>query len=131
MTTFTQDDLDALADLRIRAAEDPATEEEMREAVRLLQAGTHVIPERNRRLTVTLSTGHTVTLTHEWQPMGMCRHVSLAACRADAERPELVLDAVVEALAIDNLDDAATWMETLANGDDAVNVVAPIEPLAD
>ncbi len=131
MTTFTQDDLDALTDLRIRAAGDPATEEEMREAVRLLQSGTYRVPERNRRLTITLSTGHTVTLTHEWQPMGMCRHVSLATCRANATRPELMIDVVVEALAIENLGDAAMWMETLANGDDAVNVVAPLEALAD
>lgn len=126
MTTFTQDDLDALANLQIRAAEDPATEEEMREAVRLLHAGTYRVPERNRRLTITLSTGHTVTLTHEWQPMGMCRHASISILSRSDLLPDGPIDGITDILGFSNGPFSQRWVETMANGGGAANVVEPL-----
>lgn len=126
MVTHTLDEA-ALAALRAlceMAAADPITRSEMLGAHERLQAGIATVAERNRRQTITLPIGYTLTLTHEWQPMGMCRHVSIAPATPDAIPGHEAIALVTRHL---DFMPQNTWIEGMADGNSAWNAIQVID----
>jgi hypothetical protein len=132
-TPFMLDD-QAVADLhalRTKAEARPYTEQDMRAMMEMLQAGHFEPPQRNIDQTITLPFGYTVTFTIEWQPMGQCRHVSMASPRANRIPIEAAMDMILPALGFIPGRERHAWAEMLSDDRIAHNIVEIITPERD
>ena len=115
----------ALSSLVDMAAADPITRAEMLGAYeRTLATRIAAVDERNRRQTITLPIGYTLTLTYEWQPIGMCRHVSIAPASTNSIPVEKAIALVRRHL---DFTPCNSWVEDMADGNKAWNAIQIID----
>lgn len=127
MTATVLDDaaIAALSALVDMAAADPISRAEMLGAhERSMTTKIAMVDERNRRQTITLPIGYTLTLTYEWQPIGMCRHVSIAPTTPEAIPGEDAIALIRHHLKFTPHD---SWIENMADGNRAWNAIQVIE----
>jgi len=120
----------ALKDLRTLAEANPLSRADMLGAASRFAEGDLSVGDLNRRQTIELDIGVTVTLTLEWQPMGTCRHLSMAPASPRAPSPDDAIAAVAPLLGLDGVGARQTWMERMADGNMAVNVIEVVTPPA-
>lgn len=128
-TPFMIDD-EAAAKLRAlkeTAEAHPFTEQDMRAIMDRMRAG-HFEPDpRNAAQTIELPFGYTVTFTIEWQPMGLCRHVSMASPRAGRMPIEMAMQMLIPYLGFQHGADRQSWPEVLSDDRIAHNIIEVIQ----
>jgi hypothetical protein len=85
----------------------------------------------NEKFTIDLPIGIRVTYTHEFQPIGLCRHMSISVHPPKEDRyPDIpMVTILMEAFGFMPLNEDRTsiWLEKYQAGFGAVNVLEPIE----
>jgi hypothetical protein len=128
MSVFMIDDdgIAALKALREKAEANPLTEQDMRAMMERVQAGDFEPHQRLRDQTISLPYGYTVTFTVEWQPIGICRHVSMAS-RPHRMPIPAAMDMMIEHLGFKEGNARDTWAEHLSDDRIANNLVELVE----
>lgn len=81
----------------------------------------------NEDFTIGIPVGYVVTYTHEWQPVGLCRHLSVSVPKAKAYPNPAAIQEIMTLFGFKNaLTETFVWEEKYAAGFSAVNVLEEI-----
>jgi hypothetical protein len=109
-----------------RAGQHPVPYAEMRRRAAELTRGIAPPSSLNREFTIKIPHGFTVTYTHEEQPVGSCRHLSIAVDRAGRAPHPVAVDWLMREFgfcATTVSEVPYRWFEALGNDRKAINLV--------
>jgi hypothetical protein len=100
-------------------------------AGRVVDAGLKEAPgavrARNRELTISLPVGFEVTFTHEKQPIGLYRHLSVSVDAEDKSPNPVQVETILKEFGMRPvLQSDRVWLEPFARGRKAVNVLQSV-----
>ena len=119
----------AIADLVAKAVLRPMPLENVQRAAAHKQKTGDAHAPMNQAATIEIPLGFFVTYTHEEQPGGMCRHmsVSVAGSRGSGPNPHAVALLMEEFGFKNAFGSAPMWLDTLKNGTLVINVLEPLD----
>jgi hypothetical protein len=117
-----------------RASVNPYTQAQIEALMRLGSAsGTAADPaERNKLFTMTVPHGFNVTYTHEHQPFGLARHLSVSVLRKGRVPNVPAMEMIMQEFGFTSdfqlcINNGTVWNEKIPNGNYAINVIEPVE----
>lgn len=124
-TPFLIDDatITRLRDLKSIAEANPVSEQDMRRIIQQVSDGIFAPDPRNTEQTITLPFGYTLTFTVEWQPVGMCRHVSMASPAKQRIPVDAAMNMVMPHLGFREHGTRQSWPEHLSDDRIAHNII--------
>ena len=125
MTAFllTPESVAKIETLRAAAAANVIPEKEMRQ-----RQASQTLGLTNYQQSMDLPLGYTLTFTHEWQPMGTCRHMSLGGPMKGRIPSKEACEMVMPHLGfVASVENCYVYPEKLADGCYAINVIERVE----
>lgn len=112
------------------AEANPVSLETVKRLVAAMEAGEELPAGLNDGMTIVIPHGYEVTYTHEEQPGGMCRHMSVAVIRPDnpnAMPSQAAMAAIMVGFGfVNDLRGCKIWVEEHPEKRTSINVLEPV-----